>query len=272
MSMTNAPDVETHHFAGAEIKLFAAPDGSITLLDYAAPAGFAGPPMHTHESYDEMTYVLAGTPSFRQGDEATVAGPGSVVWIKGTIPHTFANLAAEPASDHGGVDVAAELDAAFKEHPGACRRKLAALPGAECTDQPATACFKLLMRKLQEQENVAVRHAEDHHGREGYPQCAQCLQHLRPGRAQYRQQDQRRTGFRTYEQAGSTVQACYRNRPAEQRHLPADRTRGDEKGGQRDAARENEHAEPHAPGQQPERDSRGSRQRQGNHENGRRNP
>ncbi|MER6318902.1 cupin domain-containing protein [Streptomyces sp. NPDC001581] len=56
-----------------------------------------GPPQHRHGLHDEGFYVLSGTVRFTVGDEDHDATTGTLVMVPPGIPHTFANLADEPA-------------------------------------------------------------------------------------------------------------------------------------------------------------------------------
>jgi mannose-6-phosphate isomerase-like protein (cupin superfamily) len=65
------------------------------ICDYTASAGFPGPPLHVHPSFDETFLVSEGRLTIRVGDEVTRLGPGAMAFVPGDIPHTFANT--EPA-------------------------------------------------------------------------------------------------------------------------------------------------------------------------------
>jgi mannose-6-phosphate isomerase-like protein (cupin superfamily) len=66
-------------------------NGALALLEYLAPPKFAGPPLHWHKRTSETFYVLEGTLTFRQGDEAFKGDPGAMVYIPAGILHTFSN-------------------------------------------------------------------------------------------------------------------------------------------------------------------------------------
>jgi mannose-6-phosphate isomerase-like protein (cupin superfamily) len=70
--------------------------GRLSVVEYEAPAGHPGPPLHTHAGFDEAFFVLEGTLSVRLGDDAAEIGPGGFVFAPGTTPHTFANLSGLP--------------------------------------------------------------------------------------------------------------------------------------------------------------------------------
>ncbi len=40
----------------------------VSVLEYAAPAGTSGPPLHVHPAFDEVFHVLDGTLTMRLGD------------------------------------------------------------------------------------------------------------------------------------------------------------------------------------------------------------
>jgi mannose-6-phosphate isomerase-like protein (cupin superfamily) len=71
--------------------------GALSLVDYVVPAGFPGPPLHTHPAFDEVFLVEDGRIDLRLGDEVVTATAGDVVRVAGDEPHTFANPAATPA-------------------------------------------------------------------------------------------------------------------------------------------------------------------------------
>jgi quercetin dioxygenase-like cupin family protein len=65
-----------------------------SMLAIVPPQG--GPPPHTHRDEDETFYVLEGSPTFRLGDERTVAGPGDFVNVPKGVLHNFRNLSDAP--------------------------------------------------------------------------------------------------------------------------------------------------------------------------------
>src|ERR1700691_478079 len=66
--------------------------GEITL-----PPHTDGPPQHRHARHDEGFYVVSGRASFTVGDTTYRAPAGTLVMVPPGAPHTFANLADEPA-------------------------------------------------------------------------------------------------------------------------------------------------------------------------------
>jgi quercetin dioxygenase-like cupin family protein len=64
----------------------------LALIEMVIPAGFAGTPLHVHPSFDEAFYVLEGELTYRVGAELITAGPGALVYVPGSVPHTFAEL------------------------------------------------------------------------------------------------------------------------------------------------------------------------------------
>jgi quercetin dioxygenase-like cupin family protein len=48
-----------------------------------------GPPLHVHTREDETVYVLEGEFRWKLGDELSVSGPGSFVFIPRGVPHTW---------------------------------------------------------------------------------------------------------------------------------------------------------------------------------------
>jgi mannose-6-phosphate isomerase-like protein (cupin superfamily) len=68
----------------------------VTLVDYTAPPGFAGPPLHVHPGFDEVFLVLEGVLTALIGDVTHEVGPGCTVFVPGDAPHTFTNATDEP--------------------------------------------------------------------------------------------------------------------------------------------------------------------------------
>lgn len=71
--------------------------GRYAFYEYLAPAGFAGPPPHTHAGFDEAWYVLEGTLQMRVGDERVAAPAGTFLHVPGATVHAFANPGQAPA-------------------------------------------------------------------------------------------------------------------------------------------------------------------------------
>jgi quercetin dioxygenase-like cupin family protein len=72
-------------------------EGRVAALEYDVPAGFPGPPLHTHPAFDEHFYVVGGELELRLGDETRRAGPGDSLYVRGDRPHTFSNPTGEVA-------------------------------------------------------------------------------------------------------------------------------------------------------------------------------
>lgn len=70
--------------------------GKYACYEYVAPAGFGGPPRHSHPSFDEAWYVLEGELTLVVGEETITAGVGTFVHVPGAAPHTFANRGGAP--------------------------------------------------------------------------------------------------------------------------------------------------------------------------------
>jgi mannose-6-phosphate isomerase-like protein (cupin superfamily) len=68
----------------------------ITAIDYTAPAGFPGPPLHVHPAFDEVFVVLEGTLALRIGEDVHELPPGATAYVPGDVWHTFANPSASP--------------------------------------------------------------------------------------------------------------------------------------------------------------------------------
>jgi quercetin dioxygenase-like cupin family protein len=70
-------------------------DGELVLIEMEIPAGFAGTPLHVHPAFDEAFYVLDGELTYRVGPDLIAARHGSLVYVPGAVPHTFAELTGE---------------------------------------------------------------------------------------------------------------------------------------------------------------------------------
>jgi quercetin dioxygenase-like cupin family protein len=85
---------------GNEVKFLVTAEqtgGAMSLVEYLAPAGFAGPAPHVHETFEEIFYVLEGAPEFLLEGERLVGAPGTVVVIPRGKVHTFGNPGPAPA-------------------------------------------------------------------------------------------------------------------------------------------------------------------------------
>ena len=71
--------------------------GQLAVIEEVVPAGFDGPPLHVHPSFDEGFYVLEGELAFRMEDKIVSGGPGTFAFAPRGVPHTFANLSGQEA-------------------------------------------------------------------------------------------------------------------------------------------------------------------------------
>lgn len=62
--------------------------GSMTVVEFVSPAGFA-PPVHSHRYEDELMIVLEGEIELRDGDRRSVARAGEIVYLPHGVPHSF---------------------------------------------------------------------------------------------------------------------------------------------------------------------------------------
>ncbi len=87
--------------AGAQVTILASSEdtaGTLSVLRYTAPAGFRGPPLHIHPSFDEAWYVLEGELTMMPEGRPTTLRPGAFAFTPGAVPHTFANRTDQPTT------------------------------------------------------------------------------------------------------------------------------------------------------------------------------
>jgi quercetin dioxygenase-like cupin family protein len=70
--------------------------GHVSVIESVSSAGFAGPPLHTHD-FDEAFYVIEGELTFQLEDELFTRGAGELAFAPRNVPHTYANLSGAPA-------------------------------------------------------------------------------------------------------------------------------------------------------------------------------
>jgi len=98
-AMTNtahAPSVRIHDSV-ITLRVAATETGRVSAVEYDLEPWFPGPPRHIHPAFDEVFCILEGNLSLLLEDDTFEAGPGDVVHVEGSVPHTFANLTGERA-------------------------------------------------------------------------------------------------------------------------------------------------------------------------------
>jgi quercetin dioxygenase-like cupin family protein len=100
-----AQPVITHPGEGARVRAFGneilfaltteQTRGALSLGLAEVPAGH-GPPMHVHDSDDELFIILEGDYSFCTDGTWSDAGPGSVVFLPRGVEHTFKVVGSSP--------------------------------------------------------------------------------------------------------------------------------------------------------------------------------
>jgi quercetin dioxygenase-like cupin family protein len=70
-------------------------NGALAALEAVNGPG-EGPPLHFHSREDETVYVLEGDFRWKLGDELSVTGPGSFVFIPRGLPHTWQVIGEQP--------------------------------------------------------------------------------------------------------------------------------------------------------------------------------
>jgi quercetin dioxygenase-like cupin family protein len=69
--------------------------GALAALEAVNGPG-EGPPLHLHSREDETVYVLEGDFRWKLGDQLSITGPGSFVFIPRGLPHTWQVLGDQP--------------------------------------------------------------------------------------------------------------------------------------------------------------------------------
>jgi mannose-6-phosphate isomerase-like protein (cupin superfamily) len=83
-------------YAGQDVTVLAGEDDPFAMVRMEVPAGFGGPPPHTHHDFDEAIYVLEGELIVLDGNvERTVAAGGLALAPRGRR-HSFRNPAGLP--------------------------------------------------------------------------------------------------------------------------------------------------------------------------------
>lgn len=98
-------------------------DGAVSVFEYAAEAGFQGPPAHWHSELVEGFYLLEGTITVSMDGSDRTVTPGEYVLVPTRTVHSFAVADDEPArfllhvSPGGFEGYFAELDRLMAEEP-----------------------------------------------------------------------------------------------------------------------------------------------------------
>lgn len=89
-AVLSAGDGEHFEFLNnrATIKVRAGDEGSMSVVEFLAPKGFA-PPLHRHLFEDELFVVFEGELVFHRGDDRIHGEPGSVAFLPRGHAHTF---------------------------------------------------------------------------------------------------------------------------------------------------------------------------------------
>ena len=97
--------------------------GTLMILTYTAPAGFAGPPPHAYAHTEEALHVLAGTLTVTAGDEVVRAGAGAIIFVPRGVAHTFANPDPAPVTVQCLWSLAEAVDPAWRLFRGLPQRR-----------------------------------------------------------------------------------------------------------------------------------------------------
>lgn len=72
----------------ASVKVSGGSDGLLSVVEFLAPRGF-GPPLHRHNSEDELFVILDGEVVLRTGDVEANSPAGTVAMLPRAVPHSF---------------------------------------------------------------------------------------------------------------------------------------------------------------------------------------
>ncbi|MEM9465509.1 MAG: cupin domain-containing protein [Actinomycetota bacterium] len=126
----------------ATTKITADAGASMSAIGFTMPRGF-GPPLHVHDTEDELMIVLDGEIAFRSGDDEFIGGPGATAWLPHGVPHTFQVLSDEArcvvvtAADDGRLqfgtfveELGEQIDEPVMPEPGPVDPDAVAMAGA----------------------------------------------------------------------------------------------------------------------------------------------
>ena len=129
--------MERIDFLGFEVTYLHAEGDGVAMLEWSAPRGAGGIPIHVHEHTDEGFYVLRGRLGLWIDGEELVRDAGSYTVVRPGPRHSFCNPSDEPAAyltpiaPAGFADYLRELAAGLartrsEEGAAALRARLAA--------------------------------------------------------------------------------------------------------------------------------------------------
>jgi mannose-6-phosphate isomerase-like protein (cupin superfamily) len=80
-------------YAGQDVAVLAGVQDPFAMVRMEVPAGFGGPPPHTHHDFDEAIYVLDGDLFVLDGEEERVVTAGELAISPRGRRHSFRNAA-----------------------------------------------------------------------------------------------------------------------------------------------------------------------------------
>lgn len=84
---------------GERVLLSAQDTGGALSVLIGVVVGPDGPPLHSHDDADELSFVVAGGPlTVQVGDEVRDLAPSAGYWAPRGLAHTFANFSDTPAT------------------------------------------------------------------------------------------------------------------------------------------------------------------------------
>ena len=62
---------------------------AFSVIEYEGAAGFPGPPLHIHRTFEEAWFILDGEVAFTADGRTIAAKRGSYLYVPRGLPHTF---------------------------------------------------------------------------------------------------------------------------------------------------------------------------------------
>ena len=89
-------------------------DGDLTVIEQTGVTPKGGPPLHLHNSQDEIFYIIEGEYLFQVGGEKFQMKAGDTIFLPRKVPHAFIQLS-EKAKMHLTFQPAGKMEDFFKK-------------------------------------------------------------------------------------------------------------------------------------------------------------